>query len=51
MGQGTLGKVRAGSRDPWGGPGKVRGHTRLFGTGRGTFGEVRDGSGEPQGGS
>ena len=57
-GRGTLGKVREGSRDLWGGPGRVEGPSGglvrvgrpslRFGQGRGTLREVLDGSGDPQ---
>ena len=44
MGHKTLMKVQDGSRDPRGGPGRVKGSSRRFGTGRGTLKEVQDGS-------
>ena len=50
MGQGTLREVQVGLQDPLGGPGRVGGPTRRYGTGQGTHGEVQDGSGDPHGG-
>ena len=43
-GRETLGMVRDGSGDSWGGPGRFVGPSRRFETGRGTLWEVRDGS-------
>ena len=61
MGLETLGKVRDGSRDPWGGPGLVGGPMEgsetgwgpsgRSGTDQGTLREVRDGSVERRGGT
>ena len=43
-GSGTQGEVQAGSGDPRGGLGRVRGPSRRSETGRMTFEEIRDGS-------
>ena len=48
MGQWTNPKVRDGSRDPWGGPGRVGRPSRRFGKGLGSHGEVQDGSEDPR---
>ena len=37
QGRGTLGEVWDVSGDPWGGSGRVGGHTQMYGTGRGTL--------------
>ena len=60
MGQVTLRKVRDGSWDPLGCPGRVKRPSQRSGMGRGPFGwsgtgqmtlgEVREGSGDPRGG-
>ena len=46
-GWGTLGEFRDGSREPRGGPKRVGGLSRRFGTGQETLGQVRDGSRDP----
>ena len=51
MDRGTLLKVRDGSEDPLGGPGRVRGHSWRSELVQGTLGEVRDKSRDPWEGS